>query len=165
MFTDLVAAVHVIGAVAALVLGLAVLTVRKGDQRHRRMGYGYAVLLVALNLAALALHREDVFGPFHILAVLSLATVIVGIGLPILRPGVVAAAAVHGYLMAWSYVGVVAAAVGQLAVQAEQANLVLWAILITLLIGGLLITRLMPGTLRRTFPALGTASGRSVEPG
>ena len=79
--TDWVGWLHFLGALLALATGLVVLLNRKGTPTHRVLGTIYVVLLVGLNIAALSLHREDVFGPFHVLAVLSLATIVVGVSL------------------------------------------------------------------------------------
>lgn len=43
------------------------------------IGTVYVLALVLVNLAALSLHRENVFGVFHALAVVSLGTIVVGL--------------------------------------------------------------------------------------
>ena len=116
------AAGHILAAVSALLLGAAVLLVRKGTHTHRVIGAIYAVALVLVNVAALSLHRESAFGVFHGLAVASLVTIGVGLS-PLLlgrrSPPVIAS---HAYCMTWSYAGLVAAGCGQLVVAVGQAD-------------------------------------------
>jgi uncharacterized membrane protein len=73
------AAGHVLAALAALVVGAAVLLVPKGTHAHRTIGIVYVLALVLVNVAALSLHRENTFGVFHALAVASLVTIAVGV--------------------------------------------------------------------------------------
>ena len=54
-------------------------SVRKGTHAHRAIGTVYVLALVLVNVAALSLHRENTFGVFHGLAVVSLVTIAVGI--------------------------------------------------------------------------------------
>ena len=58
MFSNLMATLHVLGALAALASGMAVFVLPKGSTRHRRVGYVYFTLMIVLNLAALLLRRE-----------------------------------------------------------------------------------------------------------
>jgi len=111
---SLIAHSHVAAAVSALVLGAVVILREKGTSTHRMFGGGYVVLLLAVNVAALLLHREATFGVFHVLSLVSLVTVLVGVVPMVIgsrSPGTVAR---HAYFMVWSYAGLVAAGVGQL---------------------------------------------------
>lgn len=106
---------HVVAALGALVVGGALLAVPKGTTLHRLIGTGYASLLLAVNVAALSLRREDAFGIFHALALVSLATLAVGM-VPLLLGGRSPRVVVtHAYCMTWSYAGLLAAGFGQLA--------------------------------------------------
>ncbi len=151
--SDPVGWIHFVGAQAALFVGLTVFVFPKGTSRHRWLGLGYVVLMLSLNVSALSLHREDFFGPFHVLAVLSLATVCVGIGLMVLTRRPPPIVAVHAYLMSWSYAGLVAAGIGQLATQIGLGggSAVWLMILATLLAGGILIHTRIPRTLDSHF--------------
>ena len=75
------AAAHVTAALGALVVGGRRLRgCPKGTTRHRLMGAGYAVLLLAVNVAALSLYQGATrFSVFHVLALISLATLAVGL--------------------------------------------------------------------------------------
>ena len=67
-------------------------------------------------MAALALHRENLFGVFHALAVASLVTIAVGLSPLLLGKRSPTAIATHAFCMTWSYAGLVAAGCGQLTV-------------------------------------------------
>lgn len=110
------ATAHVLAAVTALVAGLAALRARKGTYAHRATGTVYGVALVLVNGAALSLHRESTFGVFHALAVISLGTLVVGLAPLVLGKRSAVVVAIHAYCMTWSYAGLAAAGIGQLAV-------------------------------------------------
>ena len=73
------ATTHILAALTALGAGATVLLFPKGTHRHRMIGKVYVLALVLVNVAALSLHREAVFGVFHALAVASLITIAVGL--------------------------------------------------------------------------------------
>jgi uncharacterized membrane protein len=116
---------HLASAVAALLAGGLVLLTRKGTRRHRQLGWTYVVSMLALNLTALLIYRLfGRFGPFHAGAIISLVTVVAGtfavLGARRSRGGrdpVVRARALekHYLWMTWSYVGLAAAAVSEIA--------------------------------------------------
>lgn len=113
--------VHVVFAVAALVVGATVFCRRKGDRRHRILGYFYPISLLAVNANALAVYEDSAgVGPFHILAVVSLVTLISGFIPALLRRPVSWWLDLHAYFMSWSYVGLVAAGVAQIATMASS---------------------------------------------
>jgi uncharacterized membrane protein len=147
-----VATGHVLAAFSALGVGVAVLLSPKGTHTHRVIGTVYVLALVLVNVAALSLHRENTFGVFHALAVVSLVTI--AIGLPALlfgkrSPMVIAT---HAYCMTWSYAGLVAAGCGQLTVVIGQ-DVAAWvvpaAIGTVLSISGVVIFGRVPSTLDR----------------
>jgi uncharacterized membrane protein len=144
---------HVVAAVSALGAGAAVLLSPKGTHTHRVIGAVYILALLLVNVAALSLHRENTFGVFHALAVVSLVSIAVGLS-PFLfgkrSPMVIAT---HAYCMTWSYAGLVAAGCGQLTVAVAQ-NAGTWvvplAIATVLSISGVIIFGRVPSTLDRT---------------
>ena len=143
---------HVLAALSALGAGAAVLLLPKGTHTHRVIGTVYVVALVLVNVAALSLHREDTFGVFHVLAVVSLVTIAAGL-VPLLfgkrSPMVIAN---HAYCMTWSFAGLVAAGCGQLAVTVGQDGgtwLVPVAIATVLAISGVIIFGRVPPILDR----------------
>lgn len=150
--SDAVGWLHFLGAIVAIALGLSVLLLTKGTLLHKSLGTIYVLVMIGLNVAALALHRADAFGPFHILAVISLTTVLAGVIWLIASSKRPQDVAVHAYLMSWSYVGLLAAGVGQSTVALRLGAAWVWpAILGTLLVGGILIHGLLPRLLRGMF--------------
>jgi len=119
---------HVVAALSALGAGAAVLLMPKGTQIHRVIGAVYVVALVLVNVAALALHRENTFGVFHALAVVSLFTIAVGLTPFLLGKRSPPVVATHAYCMTWSYAGLVAAGCGQLAVAVGQDDIGSWVV-------------------------------------
>ena len=143
---------HVLAALSALGAGAAVLLVPKGTHIHRVIGTLYVLALVLVNVAALSLHRENTFGVFHALAVVSLVTIAVGLSPLLLGKRTPMVIATHAYCMTWSYAGLVAAGCGQLAVAVGQdfgAWVVPVAIAAVLSISGVVIFGRMPSTLDR----------------
>lgn len=119
---------HTSAAVAALALGAAVLLVRpRGARRHRQLGWAYALSMLLLNITALQIYRLfGGFGPFHVAALVSLATLLAGLvsARIAIRARTAATAAParrthaiehHYYWITNSYVGLVAAAVAETA--------------------------------------------------
>ena len=142
---------HVLAAVTALLVGAAVLLSSKGTHSHRVTGTVYVLALVLVDVAALSLHREDTFGVFHALAVISLVTIGVGLS-PLLvgkrSPPVIAN---HAYCMAWSYAGLVAAGCGQLVGAVGDSAWVVPTVIGTVLtVSGVVIFGRVPTTLDHT---------------
>ena len=96
--------VHVGAAVIALVLGAVVLAMRKGTTRHRIVGGCYAGALLMVNLGALTLSGgSGRFGPFQVLAIISLSTLLAGLVPMRLLPRTTGVIAAHGITMGFSY--------------------------------------------------------------
>lgn len=143
-----VATGHVVAAISSLLVGAAVLVLRKGTKTHRVIGTVYVVALVVVNVAALSLHRENTFGVFHALAIASLATIGVGLASLLLSSRSMPVIVTHAYCMAWSYAGLVAAGSGQLVVAMGQGGA--WVPVVigaVLLIGGVIIFGRVPSSL------------------
>jgi uncharacterized membrane protein len=110
-----IGAAHVAAALAALAFGLFVIATRKGTQLHRAMGMAYAIAMVVLNLCALMIYRiNGHFGPFHVLALLSLATIFAGVAMAVMRPRNWLVR--HYLMMNLSYLGLLSAATTQMLV-------------------------------------------------
>lgn len=106
---------HTAAAVAALVAGAAVLLRGKGTRSHRRLGWTYVAAMIALNVTALAIYRlTGSFGPFHLAAVLSLASVAVGVVPAVRRTPAATWVERHYWWMTYSYLGLIAAAVAEI---------------------------------------------------
>ena len=121
---------HTVAASIALASGAAVLIRRKGTRWHRRAGWTYAVSMILLNVTALMIYRLfGYFGPFHVAAVLSLATVSGGTIAAVRRRPRGKWIETHFYLMAFSYVGLVAAAFAEVATRVPGARF-WWVVLV-----------------------------------
>ena len=102
---------HVAAAVLALVTAALVLMRTKGTTAHVRLGRVYAVLLVLVDVVALLTYQDGVGpGPFHLLAVVSLATLTAALLWSPRRRG---SRQTHGILMIWSVAGLAGAGLAQ----------------------------------------------------
>jgi uncharacterized membrane protein len=93
---------------------LAIFTIAKGTGLHRVIGYIYVLSMLGLNLTALTIYRLfGGFGPFHVLAIISLITLAAGF-IPAFtkRPKQIWLYRHYEWIL-WSYVGLVAAAASE----------------------------------------------------
>ena len=98
----------------ALLSGLGVVVRPKGTRLHKRIGWVYAASMLALNATALMIYDLfGGFGPFHVAALVSLLTLLAGMGVAILRRPKKTWVTHHAYWMSWSYVGLLAAAASE----------------------------------------------------
>lgn len=113
---DALGLVHTLLGVLALLFGLAVVVRRKGTRPHRRLGRAYFASMLLLTATAFMIYDlYGRFGPFHIAAVVSMATTIAGF-LPVyLRRPPKTWMALHAIFMGWSYVGLLAAFIAEIA--------------------------------------------------
>lgn len=108
--------IHLASAIVALVAGAWVVLRPKGTAIHRRMGWVYAASMLILNITALLIYRlTGSFGPFHIAAIVSLATLIAGIIPAWRRKPADKWLDRHYFFMAYSYMGLLAATVAETA--------------------------------------------------
>jgi len=99
---------HVIAAIVAMITGAIVLLRPKGTTWHKRIGYTYVGSMLLLNISAFMIYRLfGTFGPFHIAAVVSLASVIGGMYPAIQRTK--NWLEMHYEFMGWSVIGLYAA--------------------------------------------------------
>jgi uncharacterized membrane protein len=110
MFHTTIGLIHLIAALLAMVAGAVVLLNTKAGTFHKRVGYVYVVLMLVLNGTAFQIYQLfGRFGPFHWMALVSLASVLGGM-LPVLfRRYVGGWVYWHYYFMNWSVVGLYAA--------------------------------------------------------
>jgi uncharacterized membrane protein len=135
---------HTVCALVALGSGAAVLLRRKGTRSHRRIGRVYVGSMLMLNVTALMIYRLfGGFGPFHVAAVASLLTVVAGI-VPAVRRKPANWVEHHYAWMTWSYVGLCAAGISEVATRVPGFGF-WWAVLIgtfaVIGIGAVLIRR------------------------
>ena len=140
--------VHALLGVAALILGLAVVLRRKGTRVHRRLGQGYVLTMVLLNATALMIYDlYGGFGPFHVASMISLVTVAGGFVPVYLRRPRGGWIHLHAWFMCWSYVGLVAAFVSEVAVRVPGVGFGYAVIVATAVVvagGAVLISRRVP---------------------
>jgi uncharacterized membrane protein len=111
-----VAATHVAFAVGALIFGSGIFVAQRGTPLHRKLGHAYSACMLALNVSALMLYaRTGEFGPFHIAALLSLATLTAGFIPAIRRKPKQGWLAMHWEFMFWSFVGLLGGASAEIA--------------------------------------------------
>jgi len=106
--------VHTGSALVALACGAVVLLRPKGTRAHRRLGWTYVASMATLNVTALLIYRLfGGFGPFHVAALVSLATLAAGVVTAVRRRPAHNWVEHHYWWMAYSYLGLVAAGVAE----------------------------------------------------
>ena len=149
---DGVGLVHTLFGFAALLLGFLVLMGRKGTVVHRRLGQSYVFAMVALNVTALMIYDlSGRFGPFHIAAIVSLATVLAGLIPVVFRRPRETWMRLHAALMCWSYVGLSAAFVSEIATRVPGVRFgwsVVAATVAVVMVGAVLINGRVPTIVR-----------------
>ncbi|WP_052695445.1 hypothetical protein [Hymenobacter sp. AT01-02] len=76
---------HLVAALASLILGTAVLLLAKRGALHKRFGYGYVGSMTLMLTTSFAIYRQyHGFGIFHVAALLSSVTLVLGMA-PVLR--------------------------------------------------------------------------------
>jgi len=144
--------VHLLMSVAAILFGAVVMISRKGTRNHRWMGRGYLAMMLGLNATALLNYElYGRFGPFHWMVLASLATVIAGY-VPTWRkaPGWIYR---HAFFMGWSYVGLMAAAVAEVASRVPG-----WSFGPSVVISSVIVIFAGVWTMRTTIPTAISAS-------
>lgn len=154
-------AMHAALGLLALMLGLGVILLRKGTAWHRRVGLLYAATMLLLNATALAIYDLfGGFGPFHALAILSLATLAAALVPVWLRPR--HWLEIHARCMSWSYAGLVAAFFGEIGARLPGVGLAAGTIVPTvavMIVAAVLIHTRVPAIVTRAATA-----GRHPEP-
>jgi uncharacterized membrane protein len=148
---------HALIGLAALVLGLVVIAQAKGSASHRVWGSAYVVAMVLLNASALTMYDfNGRFNTFHLFALLSLASIAAGWIPALLRRPAGQWYERHAMYMAWSYVGLVAAFVSEIATRIPAFHVgtlfgvtVAVSTLTVVGIGALLIRRRVPRLVSR----------------
>lgn len=105
---------HVVAAVLALVCGAVVLGMRKGTQRHRRMGRAYVAAIVAMTITSFGIYQlRDGPSVFHGISILTLIVVAAGLAQPLWRQEKKGWLAWHLAMMPLSYLMLVVTGVAQ----------------------------------------------------
>ena len=148
--------IHMIFGILALVAGTAVLFLRKGTRWHRTLGHLYLTNMLALNISALFIYRlYGSFGPFHWLALMSLLTLVAGMVPVFTRRPKGRWLELHASFINGSYVGLVAATAAEITsripgTEASFGLVVGGTSVVIMVVGGLLIQRFTPASIRQT---------------
>lgn len=144
-------AFHLLLALASLAFGTMVIFARKGTVRHRWLGRCYLLSMLGLNFSALLIYELfGHFGPFHWMALFSLASIMGGY-LPV-RSRRPYWRHRHAHMMVGSYVGLVAATVAETASRIPGWSFgasVIISSVATVVVGIALMQRMLPATLRK----------------
>lgn len=129
----------------ALVTGLFIVLRKKGTLAHRRIGYAYVAAMIVTNVSSLFIFSlTGRFSAFHVAATISLATVIAGFVPALTRRPEHGWLELHLQFMAWSYIGLLAAAASEAAVRIPNSRF-WWAVIassaIIFVAGGAIIAR------------------------
>lgn len=113
---DVLGLSHFFTALLAMTSGAVVVLRPKGTPFHRWTGRVYFASMLAVNLTALSIYDLfNGFGPFHVAAIISLASVLMGVIVAWRRKPRKTWREAHAYWMSWSYAGLLAAAVSETA--------------------------------------------------
>lgn len=105
--------IHLFSAGVALVSGSFVLLSTKGTRLHKKIGYAYAVSMIAVNVTAFFIYRLfGDFGPFHVAAIISLLTLVAGM-IPVILRRPTKWFDLHFAFMYYSVIGLYAAFVSE----------------------------------------------------
>ena len=101
---------HAACGVLALLLGSFILLLRKGTTAHVRIGWAFAVSVLGLDLSAFGIFNlTGGVNFFHVIAVINLATLVMGLVQVLMRRRWRNWLWRHYQYMAWSYAGLAAA--------------------------------------------------------
>lgn len=118
LFSGMPGIIHTIAALKALLLGSAVLLMKKGTAIHKRIGYAYvASMLIVLSTAFMIYELFNGFGVFHAFAILSFVALIGGLYPALFRHRIKQWYVQHVEVMSWSVVGLYAAFVAEVSVR------------------------------------------------
>lgn len=112
--------IHFISAMAAIVTGALIFFIAKGTRLHIQLGWAYVVSMVTLNGTGLMIYRLfGGFGPFHVMTLISLATLGMGYRAVRQRPRKPDWVLTHYHYMSWSYIGLIAAGASEAIVRVD----------------------------------------------
>jgi uncharacterized membrane protein len=106
---------HTVMGLLSLVTGFLIFITAKGTKAHKLIGYTYIACMLLLNGTALMIYRVfGGFGPFHVLAIVSLLSLLRGY-LPAYRKQPRGNwLAKHYEGIGWSYIGLLAATAAEI---------------------------------------------------
>jgi uncharacterized membrane protein len=115
LFHDWIGGLHLFASVVALASGTQVLWMKKGTRMHRQIGYVYSASMLGVIITAFSIYRLfGGFGLFHILAIVSFATLLSGMLPLMLKQPINRYISLHFSFMYWSVIGLYAAFVSEM---------------------------------------------------
>lgn len=122
LFGDAYGLIHLISSVVALVTGTLVLIMKKGTNRHKRIGYAYVISMILLLLTSLMIYRLfKGWGIFHYTTIASLITISLGM-VPIWTKKPTSRwRYMHFSFMYWSVIGLYSAFVAEVTTRVPEA--------------------------------------------
>jgi len=134
---------HTICAILAMIFGTLVLVNKKGTKKHKKLGLVYIINMFLLNTTAFGIYNFGKFSMFHVFAILSLGTIIMGFVPIIRRKGNWFKR--HFYLMSWSVVGLYCAFWAEIGVRFFDMKFFWWVVMlatmVTSVIGAVIINK------------------------
>ena len=116
MIHDLTGLIHTSAASLALLVGAVVFLRPKGGLWHRRLGYVYSLCMLTVIVTSFAIYRlTGRFNFLHGAAIASSISVGFGFGHAFLRKPRELWYVLHFYWMSWSFIGLLAALVAEIA--------------------------------------------------
>lgn len=105
IITDHVGLVHTLASLLSLLFGTWVLFTKKGDKKHKKLGYAYTLsMVVVLTTCFFMYNLFGGFGVFHVFAIVSSVTLVAGM-IPVLRRKPKHYISLHYNFMYWSVIG------------------------------------------------------------
>ncbi len=105
MFSSTTGIIHFIASIIALITGTFVLGLTKGTQKHKRIGYVYAIAMLILLITSFMIYQlHGRFGILHIFAVISSIVLLAGI-VPMIFKRPKEYFVYHFNFMYWSVIG------------------------------------------------------------
>ena len=110
LYSNSIGLVHLVASCLALLFGTFVIVSTKGTKLHKRVGYAYAASMLVLLVTAFMIYRVfGGFGLFHVMAIVSSATLIAGMVPVMIKKPVGGWFQLHFNFMYWSVIGLYAA--------------------------------------------------------
>lgn len=112
---------HLIVSMLSILFGTTILFMEKGTKRHKQIGYAYIVSMLGVVVTSFMMYRLfGRFGIFHVAAIISAITILLGIIPAILRKPAKSWFSWHYGFMYWSVIGLYSAFAAELLVRIPQ---------------------------------------------
>ena len=119
---------HLICSIIALIFGAIIVLNPKGTKKHKFLGYTYVSAMLGLNFSGLGIYNFGSFNLFHLFALISLSTIILGLYSAITRHK--NWFIYHYYWMSWSVVGLYSALWAEIGTRLFDIKYFWWIVLI-----------------------------------